>query len=61
MALKVKAKEQYQNIGKEVKRVTSTDEGNVEDPENENGNGDNGGGDNGGGGNPDDDDAGDTN
>ena len=42
MPLKVKAKEQYQNVGKEVKRVTSTDEGNVEDPENEGGNTQNG-------------------
>jgi predicted histone-like DNA-binding protein len=33
----------YDRDGKEVKRVTSTDEGNVEDPENENGNGENGG------------------
>ena len=33
----------YDKDGKEVKRVTSTDEGNVEDPENENGNGENGG------------------
>ena len=42
MPLKVKAQEQYQNVGKEVKRVTSTDEGNVEDPENEGGNTQNG-------------------
>ena len=33
----------FDRTGKEVKRVTSTDEGNVEDPENENGN-QNGGG-----------------
>ena len=33
----------YDKDGKEVKRVTSTDDGNVEDPENENGNGENGG------------------
>ena len=42
----------YDRDGKEVKRVTSTDEGNVEDPENEGENtgdntGDNGGGNNG--------------
>ena len=29
----------FDRTGKEVKRVTSTDEGNVEDPENENQNG----------------------
>ena len=45
----------YDRDGKEVKRVTSTDDGTVEDPENENGNenentGGNTGGDNGGGG-----------
>ena len=33
----------YDRDGKEVKRVTSTDEGNVEDPENEGGNTQNGG------------------
>jgi predicted histone-like DNA-binding protein len=41
----------YDRDGKEVKRVTSTDEGNVEDPENENGStesGDNGSTENGG-------------
>ena len=50
----------YDRDGKEVKRVTSTDEGNVEDNEGENGgentgdnNGDNNGGDNGGGNNGD--------
>ena len=37
----------YDKDGKEIKRVTSTDDGNVEDPENEGGD-DNGGGDNGG-------------
>ena len=44
----------YDRTGKEVKRVTSSDEGNVEDPENEggenNGDGENTGGDNNGGG-----------
>ena len=52
----------YDRDGKEVKRVTSTDEGNVEDPEHENGensgSGQNGGGTNQGGttgGNSDDD------
>ena len=44
----------YDRDGKEVKRVTSTDEGNVEDPDNENGGstentGENTGGDTGGG------------
>ena len=51
----------YDRDGKEVKRVTSTDPGTIEDPENTNGSGteggENGGGDtpggNGGGGNPD--------
>ena len=44
----------YDRTGKEVKRVTSSDEGNVEDPENEggenNGDGENTGGNNNGGG-----------
>jgi predicted histone-like DNA-binding protein len=66
----------YDRDGKEVKRVTSTDDGNVEDPENENqnqnenggGSSENGGQNQGGGtgtvtpsDNGDDDDAGDTN
>jgi predicted histone-like DNA-binding protein len=66
----------YDRDGNEVKRVTSTDEGNVEDPENEGGenggssenqnqNGENGGGSNGGSTGSltpsGDDDAGDTN
>ena len=64
----------YDRDGKEVKRVTSTDEGNVEDPENENQNGNqnqggnsgtntggNTGGGNSGGGNSDSGDEGDMN
>ena len=45
----------YDRDGKEIKRVTSSDDGNVEDPENEGGentgNGENGGGNDNGGGN----------
>ena len=46
----------YDRSGKEVKRVTSTDPGTVEDPENQNGNQSGNGGNQGGGGNSHNDD-----
>ena len=49
----------YDRDGKEVKRVTSTDEGNVEDPENGSTESGDNGGDNTGGGNGDDNGGGD--
>jgi predicted histone-like DNA-binding protein len=46
----------YDRSGKEVKRVTSTDPGTIEDPENQNGNQSGNGGNQGGGGNSHNDD-----